>query len=162
MQRPRGTRRGPVALDVLVLEDRQLLSKMLVIPVTSTADSGLGTLCAAVAAANASKVPVQIDFHLTGGAEINLTSGQLELSNTRAPITIDGPGVGMTISGDNASRVFQIDPNVTASIADLTISGGNAPRGADGIGEVAGYTTREPSRSRMSRSATTPRRLASA
>ena len=29
----------------------------------------------------------------------------------------------MTVSGNNASLVFQIDPNVTASISGLTITG---------------------------------------
>ena len=32
----------------------------------------------------------------------------------------------MTVSGNNASRVFQVDSGVTATISGLTISGGNA------------------------------------
>jgi hypothetical protein len=31
----------------------------------------------------------------------------------------------VTVSGNNASRVFQVDSLVTASISGLTISGGN-------------------------------------
>jgi hypothetical protein len=137
-QRVRTPASRRVSLDWFALEDRQLLSNVMVLDVTSPADSGPGTLRAAVAAANTSTRPVQIDFQLTGGSEITLTSGQLELSNTSEPIVIDGPGAGLTISGNNASRVFLIDPNVTASIAGVTISGGNAPPGADGIARGGG------------------------
>ena len=56
-----------------------------------------------------------------------MTSGQLTLSDTTGTQTITGPSVGVTISGDNASRVFLVDSGVTASISGLTISGGNAP-----------------------------------
>ncbi len=40
---------------------------------------------------------------------ITLTAGQLELSNTSGTETITGPAAGVTVSGNNASRVFQID-----------------------------------------------------
>jgi hypothetical protein len=114
-----------VSLDVLVLEDRQLLSQTLTIPVTSTADSGPGTLRAAVATANTATRPVEIDFPLKGAATITLTSGQLELSNTAVPITIDGPGASvLAIDGNKQSQVFEIDKNVTASISGLTIRNG--------------------------------------
>jgi hypothetical protein len=126
-QAPRAAPRRKVKLDWFALEDRKLLSNVTVLEVTSTADSGPGTLRAAVATANTSTIPVEIDFELTMGAEITLKSGQLELSNTTVPIAIDGPGAGLTISGNNASRVFLIDPNVTASISGLTITGGNPP-----------------------------------
>jgi hypothetical protein len=51
--------------------------------------------------------------------------GQLELSDTTGTETIMGPAAGATVSGNNASRVFQVDALVTASISGLTISGGN-------------------------------------
>src|SRR5208337_981861 len=57
---------------------------------------------------------------------ITLTAGQLELSNTSGTETITGPAAGVTVSGNNASRVFLVDANVTASISGLTITGGNA------------------------------------
>ena len=72
------------------LEDRRLLTA--VIPVTSTADSGPGTLREVIGEANAATQPVEIRFDLKGGATITLTSGQLELSNTAQPIDIVGPG----------------------------------------------------------------------
>ncbi len=40
----------------------------------------------------------------------------------------------VTISGNNASRVFQVDANVTASISGLTITDGNPTGGSDGGG----------------------------
>ena len=58
--------RRQVALSVLGLEDRLLLSNTLMIPVTSTADSGPDTLRAAIATANAATMPVEIEFDLPG------------------------------------------------------------------------------------------------
>ena len=60
---------------------------------------------------------------------ITLTDGQLELSDTTGTETITAPAVGVTISGNNASRVFQVDSGVTASLGGLTITGGNAVNG---------------------------------
>ena len=54
---------------------------------------------------------------------ITLSGGQLELSGTA---TILGPANGVTISGNNPSRVFSIDGGVTANLTNLTINGGNA------------------------------------
>ena len=123
-----GGRRGRrgFQLEILALEDRQMLS--MVIDVSSAADSGPGTLRAAVEAANAATTPVEIDFDLTEGENsITLTSGRLELNNSAVPITIDGPGAAsLAIDGDHNDRVFQIDPNVTASISGLTIRDGLA------------------------------------
>ena len=63
-----------------------------------------------------------------------LTQGQLELSNTTAAITIDGPGrQPLTISGNNASRVFAVDEGVTATISGLTITAGSAPSLGGGL-----------------------------
>ncbi len=111
---------------LLVLEDRRLLSTF---DVTSTADDGsTGTLRWAVAQANAASSPSTIDFQLSSTpATIALTQGPLELSNTSAAITIDGPGASLlSISGNNASRVFQVDNGVTASLSGLTITKGSA------------------------------------
>ena len=60
---------------------------------------------------------------------ITLTQGQLELSNTSGTITIIGPAAGLTVSGGDASRVFEVDPDVTASISGLTIAQGSAASG---------------------------------
>lgn len=109
---------------VLELEGRRLLSAF---DVTSTADDGgTGTLRWAVGQANAATSASTIDFTLASTpAVITLTSGQLTLTNTAYPTTIDGPGASLlSVSGNNASRVFQVDKGVTASISGLTITGG--------------------------------------
>jgi hypothetical protein len=55
---------------------------------------------------------------------ITLTS-QLKLSGTPGPITIDGPGANLvSINGNHADRVFQINVETTATISGLTITGG--------------------------------------
>jgi fibronectin-binding autotransporter adhesin len=56
---------------------------------------------------------------------ITLSGTQLELQNAGGTQTITGPAAGVTISGGGTSRVFQVDPGVTASISGLTISGGS-------------------------------------
>jgi hypothetical protein len=122
-ERPAARRRARP--DVQALEDRRLLA--LVIPVTSPEDSGLGTLRDAVAKADQADQPVEIQFHLVKGTTIALTSGQLELSNFNEPVAVEGPGNdGLTIDGTGKGRVFQVDPNVTASISGLTVTGGTA------------------------------------
>ncbi len=49
-----------------------------------------------------------------------------DLSGTE---TILGPAAGLTVSGNDTSRVFQVDPSVSASISGLTITGGHADQG---------------------------------
>ena len=55
--------------------------------------------------------------------------GQLELSDTTGTETITGPAAGVTVNAGGASRVFQVDPSVTASISGMTTTGGNAAIG---------------------------------
>ncbi len=62
---------------------------------------------------------------------ITLSSGQLELSNTSGTQTITGPAAGVTIKAAAASRVFQVDGGVTASLSGLTLTGGSADQGGD-------------------------------
>ena len=64
---------------------------------------------------------------------ITLTGGQLTLSNTSGTETITGPAAGVTVSGNNASRVFQVNANVTASISGLTITGGKTTGSGGGL-----------------------------
>ncbi len=57
---------------------------------------------------------------------IILTTGELELSSTTGAITIDGPGPNLlSVDGNQADRVFKIDPHVTATISGLTITRGS-------------------------------------
>jgi hypothetical protein len=112
------------------LEDRRLLSTF---TVNSTADDGsTGTLRWAVEQANAATSPSAIEFELgTTPAKIILSQGQIELRNTANAVTVyDGPGQGpVTVTGNKASRVFQVDKGVTATISGLTITGGSGENG---------------------------------
>jgi hypothetical protein len=115
--------------------------------VTSTADStDVGTLRAAVGWANVSTnanpanspaAPNTIVFNTAGvfatQQTITLTSGQLTLSHTSVAETITGPAAGVTVSGGGASRVFQVDGGVTASISGLTITGGSTTGSGGGL-----------------------------
>ena len=103
-----------------VLEDRCLPSTFAVL---NLLDTGPGSLRAAVSAANANPGADAINFATTG--TITLTSGQLDITDS---LTINGPGVNsLTVSGNNASRVFSITGSSTnVAIADLTIANGLA------------------------------------
>jgi hypothetical protein len=92
--------------------------------VTNLNDAGPGSLRDALANANDGDV-----IDLTGlSGTITLTTGQLNIDDV---VTIQGPGPGvLTISGNNASRVFNsrdaLSGSGTVTISGLTITGGNA------------------------------------
>src|SRR5262249_52909552 len=92
-------------------------------------DSGAGTLRQAIADACATD---SITFSLGGAAQtITLTSGELVIGKN---LTITGPGAALlTLSGNNASRVFHLTSGRTVSISDVTIANGPASRGGFGI-----------------------------
>jgi hypothetical protein len=115
------------------LESRVVLSTF---TVTNTLDDGsAGSLRWAVAAANSNSGPDTIDFDPAvfnagpGRTTIRLTAGQLSLTDT-ATTTIAGPAAyRLTISGNNASRVFLVDGGSSAAFSGLTIAEGRAPQG---------------------------------
>jgi hypothetical protein len=66
---------------------------------------------------------VKFDYSLNGQT-VTLTSGELLLGRD---VSISGPGAShQTISGNNASRVFEIASGTTVSLSGLTIAHGNA------------------------------------
>ena len=86
------------------------------ITVTDIGDSGPGTLRQAIYDICPGGT---IDFGITG--TITLTSGELSIDKD---MTIDGAGAAsLTVSGNNASRVFNI-PSGTVSISELTVTKG--------------------------------------
>jgi len=100
------------------LEDRSLPSTF---TVTNLADSGAGSLRAAVAAANASPGPDAIAFApgLSGtialGSTLEITDG----------LTVQGPGPDtLTLYGQQATRVLRVAAGVTAGVSGLTVAGG--------------------------------------
>ena len=100
------------------LEDRALLATL---TVTSPADSGDGTLRAAIAkAAPGDTIDFQRNIHT-----ITLTIGEIAFDKK---LNIEGPGANkLTVSGNNHSRIFDIGPDATdVTIAGLTITDGRA------------------------------------
>lgn len=90
--------------------------------VTNTNDSGAGSLRAAVAAAHPGDT---VEFSVTG--VITLTTGHILIAKD---LTITGPGAAhLTVSGNNASRIFEIAFGSTVAISGLTIANGNAGNG---------------------------------
>ena len=115
---------------LLALEDRKLLSTIVVNNPTDTPVIGLIDLRQAIVQANTNGGVETITFDKTvfkTPQTISLTGGQLELSDTTGTETITGPKVGVTVSGGGLSRVFEVEAGVTASISGMTITGGSAP-----------------------------------
>jgi hypothetical protein len=106
------------------------------VTVTSTADSGPGTLRDAISSAGNNDV---IDFALSYPATILLSSGELLVANN---VTIAGPGAAnLAISANNSSRVFTVGTSNTATISNLTITGGLASAGGVGAGIYVDHAT---------------------
>ena len=106
----------------------------------ASAPPGKLDLRAAVNLADLESAATTITFDTTVFASaqtIMLTAGQLELSNTGGLMTITGPSAGVSVSGDHASRVFQVDKSVKATISGLTITDGLTSKNQGG--SYAGY-----------------------
>ena len=114
---------------LMALEDRRLLSMIVVNNATDTPVMGEIDLRQAIGMANTDGGGDTITFDPTvfsSPKTITLGGSQLELTGTTGTTTITGPAGGVTISGGGASRVFQVDALVAASISGLTITGGEA------------------------------------
>ena len=131
---------------ILELEERRLLSTF---TVNSTGDTGAGSgtagdlrYCIGLANLIADANTIVFDSTVFSTPKtITLNGSQLWLESTWGKETIIGPAVGVTVSGDHKSRVFEVyyernsgEP-VEVSISGLTITGGNeAPLFGAGIG----------------------------
>ena len=106
------------------------------IQVTNNNDSGAGSLRLAIADVG---IGEEITFADNVTGTITLTTGQLSISKN---LTITGPGADiLTISGNNASRVFNIGSGVTVTISGLTIANGYAAISGAGINNNGGTLT---------------------
>jgi hypothetical protein len=129
--RPASPRKRPTFRPTLeALEHRYLLSTLTVL---NTHDSGAGSLRAEIAAAHSNDTIVFAPS--LDGQTITLTSGELLIKKN---LTIAGPGAGeLTVSGNNASRVFEVASKENVTLSGLTISDG-AASGVGQAGEGAG------------------------
>ena len=104
--------------------------------VTTTADSGAGSLRAAIATANTNAQADTITFNIASGSAgctdlvctITLTSGELAVIDDGAgnTLTINAAGTNqVTISGNNTSRVFFVKQFANLTLNGLTITKGN-------------------------------------
>jgi hypothetical protein len=99
------------------------------ITVTSPNDSGDGSLRWAVQQANQQDGPDTIRFDpdvFFPGLTIDLTSGELSLTDITGTTIIDGSGASVTLYGTNSSRVLTVEAGVSAEFSSLTITGGHA------------------------------------
>src|SRR6516162_2574228 len=97
-----------------VLEGRTLPST-----VTNLSDAGAGSLRQAILDTPAAGT---VDFQPGLSGTITLTSGELLINKDLA---ISGPGAGLlTVSGNSASRVFEVAASTTVNISGLTIANG--------------------------------------
>ncbi len=112
------------------LEDRITPSTFTVTDLTDN-PGDTGSIRYAINQVNADSSSAADTIDLTGvSGTIILGGGALTLTRTAGAIAIAGPGAGtLTISGNHASGVFQIDSGVTASISGLTIANGTAASG---------------------------------
>ena len=89
--------------------------------VTSTADSGPGSLRQAVIDDVNGVQPIVFDPTLAGQT-ITLGSGPIEINHN---VTIIGPGANvLTVSGTDNTEIFKVDPGATASISGVTLANG--------------------------------------
>lgn len=91
--------------------------------VTTTADAGAGSLREALSNV-CSGDTITFNIPDAGPHTITLTSGELLVDQD---VTVNNnSGESITVSGNNLSRVFNVDAGITAAIIGLTISGGNS------------------------------------
>lgn len=102
---------------------------MSIITVTTTADSGIGSLRGVIATAKNGDT-IQFSTKLANKT-ITLKTGQLVLNKN---LTIDGgKAPGLKVSGNQKSRVFYLNRKKTATIRNLTIADGKTKGAGGGI-----------------------------
>jgi hypothetical protein len=103
--------------------------------------AGKLTLREAIAIANDRSGADMITFDPTVFATpqtVTLGGNQLTITDD---LSITGPTGGVTLSGNNASRVFQVDSGVTATLSGLTLTAGYVADNGSGGGGVRNFGT---------------------
>ncbi|MGF1470507.1 MAG: CSLREA domain-containing protein [Rubrobacteraceae bacterium] len=101
-------------------------------PGTGGCDANECTLREAIEAANDNAEPDEITFSVTG--QITLNGTQLVIEPGGGPLSINGPGVDqLTVSGDQQSRVFEIQSGAEAVINGLTVADGETSDDGSGL-----------------------------
>lgn len=89
--------------------------------VTTTADGGTGSLRDAIDQANRTAGADTVTFGAGVTGTITLTTGVIDVIDA---VRITGPGATrLTISGNNASRIFRIDPTTPEDVIAVDITG---------------------------------------
>jgi hypothetical protein len=136
-------RRATVRPRLELLEGRRVLSTL---TVTSSSDSnsvtpGDGTLRGEIEAADQAGGGTIVFDPSLDGQTITLTAGLLEIHPNPGAVVvaIQGPGAGLlAISGNNQSRVFEVDSNTSVTISGLKIENGNGTAAGNGNGGFNG------------------------
>lgn len=111
----------------------------IIISVTTTSDSGPGSLRQAISDANNCKGLNIITFAPSANGQILLTSGELLITDE---LSIQGPGANLVAVDGNASkRVFHVGSNTVAGISGITITNGGAEFSGGGIWNDYGALT---------------------
>jgi predicted outer membrane repeat protein len=120
---------GALIFYLLVVSPVRAIEGSSLVTVSNTNDGGPGSLRAAIEFVEDGGTIV-FDPSLAGQT-ITLTSGPLgALTPDPRTLTISGPGANLlTISGNNASSVFQINWGWTMTISGVTIKEGSSSRG---------------------------------
>jgi hypothetical protein len=117
--RAQAPRRARLALEAL--EGRALPSTFTVSNLLDNTDPG--SLRWAVGQANSNPGPDTVVFASGVSGTLALTGGELLITDS---VTINGPGASLlTVSGNNASRVFDVSNSATVTLAGLTIANGS-------------------------------------
>ncbi|MEO0459057.1 MAG: hypothetical protein AAF152_21095, partial [Cyanobacteria bacterium P01_A01_bin.114] len=112
---------------------------MAIITVKNAADSGAGSLREAVASAQNGDT---IKFHTSlANKTIKLTSGDIDIAKN---VTIDGSGAAnLTLSGNQASRIFEIDKFKTVTVKNLTFTNGREVAAGEQVGQGGAIKVRD-------------------
>ncbi len=122
---------GTGSIEATPLDGGDAVGDLATFTVLNLADSGAGSLRQAVIDANGAAGADTIVFNGGLNGTITLTSGQIQIGQA---LTITGPGSSLiTVSGNNASRIFFLDDGVgtamPVSISGLRFAVGSAVDG---------------------------------